>query len=166
MNQKIIAAKEAVVNDLAESIRSSQSTVVVEYRGLSVAQLTELRKSLRDEGAELKVYKNNLVLRASKELGYAELESSLTGPNAIVFSKDSVTAAPRILAKYAKKNKSLVIKSGIAEGKVLSSEQVNEIAKLPSKEGMLSMLLGCLQSPVIKFACAVKAVAENQEQKA
>lgn len=163
MNQKIIAAKEAMVNEVAESIKASQSTTIVEYRGLTVAELTELRKSLRAEGAELKVYKNNLVLRASKELGYAELESSLEGPNAVVFSKESATAAPKILAKYAKKNKNLVIKSGIAEGRVLTQEQVKELAKLPSKEGMLSMLLGCLQSPVIKFACAVKAVAENQE---
>ena len=166
MNQSIIAAKEAMVNEVAEGIKSSQSTTIVEYRGLTVAELKELRKNLRAEGAELKVYKNNLVLRASRELGYTELESSLEGPNAVVFSHESPTAAPKILAKFAKKNKNLVIKSGIAEGKVLSKEQVNELAKLPSKEGMLSMLLGCLQSPVIKFACAVKAVAENQEQNA
>ena len=166
MNQSIIAAKEAMVNEVAEGIKSSQSTTIVEYRGLTVAELKELRKNLRAEGAEIKVYKNNLVLRASRELGYTELESSLEGPNAVVFSHESPTAAPKILAKFAKKNKNLVIKSGIAEGKVLSKEQVNELAKLPSKEGMLSMLLGCLQSPVIKFACAVKAVAENQEQNA
>ena len=167
MNQKIIAAKEAMVNEVTESIKNSQSTTIVEYRGLTVAQLTELRRELRKEGAELKVYKNNLVLRASRELGYTDLESSLEGPNAVVFSKESPTAAPKILAKFAKKNKALVIKSGIAEGKVLTKDQVNELAKLPSKEGMLSMLLGCLQSPVIKFACAVKAIAEkNEEQNA
>ena len=166
MNQKVIAAKEEVVNHVAECIKNSQSTTIVEYRGLTVAELTELRKNLRAEGAELKVYKNNLVLRASKELGYDALEESLTGPNAVVFSNESPTAAPKILAKYAKRNKNLVIKSGIAEGRVLSKEQVNELAKLPSKEGMLSMLLGCLQSPVIKFACAVKAIAEKQEENA
>ena len=120
MNQKIIAAKEAMVNEVTESMKASQSTTIVEYRGLTVAQLTELRRELRKEGAELKVYKNNLVLRASRELGYADLEPSLEGPNAVVFSKESPTAAPKILAKFAKKNKALVIQSGIAEGKVLT----------------------------------------------
>ena len=79
MNQQIIAAKEAAVKEVAESMKSSQSTVVVEYRGLTVAEITELRRSLRKEGAEMKVYKNNLVVRASKELGYDGLEESLTG---------------------------------------------------------------------------------------
>ena len=100
-----------------------------------------------------------MVERAVDACGYSDLKEALTGPNAIAFSADA-TAPARVLAKFAKKHKALILKSGIVEGKVVGVDTINELASLPNKEGMLSMLLSCLQSPVRSFACAVKAVSD------
>lgn len=142
----------------------SQSAVVVEYRGLSVAEVTELRKALREEDVEFKVYKNKLVQRATESAGYAEINDKLVGPNAIAFGHSDAVAPARVLANFAKDHEALVIKAGIVEGKVLEVEEINEIAKLPGREGMYSMLLGMLQAPVSKFARVVKAVADAREE--
>ncbi len=162
MNQAVLKEKEALVETITNQIKESASSVVCEYRGLSVAEVNELRRNLRKEDVELKVYKNTMVQRAVDSLGYDELNAFLTGPNAIAFSKDA-TAPARILNDFAKKHKALVLKSGIVEGKVVDLNTIKELASLPNKEGMLSMLLSCLQSPVRSFALAVKAVAEAKE---
>lgn len=159
MNQTVLNAKQELVSQIAEKIKESSSTVVVEYRGLSVAEVSELRRNLRSEGVDFKVYKNTMVERAVDACGYSDLKEALTGPNAIAFSADA-TAPARVLAKFAKKHKALILKSGIVEGKVVGVDTINELASLPNKEGMLSMLLSCLQSPVRSFACAVKAVSD------
>lgn len=163
MNQAIIDAKKAVVTEVAEKMKSAKSTVIVEYRGLTVAEVTELRNSLREENVELKVYKNKLVQRATESVGYADLNDKLVGPNALAFGKSDAVAPARILAKFAKTHEDLVIKAGVVEGKVLAEDEIKEIAKLPGREGMYSMLLGMLQAPVSKFARAVKAVADAKE---
>lgn len=165
MNQTIIDGKKAVVAEIAEKMRESQSAVVVEYRGLTVKEVTELRRELRAEEVEFKVYKNSLAQRAAEEVGFNELTETLTGPNAIAFGKDAVAPA-RVLAKFAKKHDKLVIKAGAVEGKVVDQETINSLSKLPNREGMISMLLGCLQSPVRSFACAVKAVADQKGETA
>lgn len=162
MNQTIIDAKSEVVSEIAGKFQNAQSSVVVEYRGLSVAEITELRRELRENGVDFKVYKNTLARRACDELGLSELNDSLTGPNAIAFSEDAV-APSRVLAKFAKTHEKLVLKAGVVEGKVVGVETIKELSSLPNKEGMLSMLLSCLQSPVRSFACAVKAVADQKE---
>jgi len=162
MNQAVLNGKQAVVAEIADKIKNSDSTVVCEYRGLSVAEVTELRRNLRAENVELKVYKNTMVERAADELGFGELKDALTGPNAFAFSSDA-TAPARVLAKFAKKHKNLVLKSGIVEGKVVSEETMKELSLLPNRDGMLSMLLSCLQSPVSSFARVVKAVADAKE---
>ena len=162
MNQAILESKQAVINEISEKIKNSDSTVVCEYRGLSVAEVTELRRNLRAEGVELKVYKNTMVERAVDACGLAELKDTLTGPNAFAFSQDA-TAPARVLAKFAKKHKCLVLKSGIVEGKVVDEATIKELSLLPNRDGMLSMLLSCLQSPVSSFARVVKAVAEAKE---
>lgn len=162
MNQTIIDAKGEVVSEIVGKFQGSHSSVVVEYRGLSVAEITELRRELRSNGVDFKVYKNTLARRACDELGFSELNESLTGPNAIAFSEDAVAPA-RVLANFAKKHEKLVLKSGIVEGKVVGVDTIKELSSLPNKEGMLSMLLSCLQSPVRSFACVVKAVADQQE---
>jgi large subunit ribosomal protein L10 len=97
-------------------------------------------------------------------LGYQDLEDTLVGPNAFVFSNEDAVSAPKVLAKFARKNENLVIKGGIVEGRVVNSDELKVVATLPNKEGLLSMLLGCLTSPVVKFACAVKEIAKAQEQ--
>ena len=162
MNQAVLSAKQDVVSEITTKIKDSQSTVIVEYRGLSVAEVTELRRALRAEDVDFKIYKNTMAQRAVSELGFEEIKNSLTGPNAIAFSKDA-TAPARVLSKFAKNHKDLVLKSGIVEGKEVNLETLQELANLPNKEGMLSMLLSCLQSPIRSFACVVKAVADAKE---
>ena len=162
MNKAVLSNKQAVVSEISEKIKNSDSTVVCEYRGLTVAEVTELRRNLRAENVEFKVYKNTMVQRAADELGLNELDDSLTGPNAFAFSEDA-TAPARVLAKFAKKHKALVLKKGVVEGKVVDEATIKELSLLPNRDGMLSMLLSCLQSPVSSFARVVKAVAEAKE---
>lgn len=163
MNQAIIDAKKLVVDEVAGKMRESQSTVIVEYRGLTVAEVTELRNSLREENVELKVYKNKLVQRATTAEGYEALNADLVGPNALAFGHDDAVAPARILAKFAKKHDALKIKSGIVEGRVLPQEEIMAVSKLPGREGMYSMLLCCLKEPVAKVARVVKAIADAKE---
>ena len=163
MNKAIIAQKETLVNEVSEEMKNSASTIVVEYRGLTVEKITQLRRDLRKQDASMKVYKNSIISRAANLVGYSELDNELTGPNAIVFSKTDSTGAAKLLTKYAKRNEELVVKGGIVEGKYVDANEMKVVATLPNKEGMLSMLLGCLQAPIRNFACALKAVADKQE---
>lgn len=163
MSKEIIEAKGQVVAEIAQQFKVAQSSVVVEYRGLSVAEMTELRRSLRAENVVFKVYKNKLVQRAAEQEGMSEYNSFLTGPNAIAFGQDDAIAPARVLADFAKKHEALVIKAGYVEGKFLPQEEVMTLAKLPNRSGMYSMLLGCLQAPVSKFARVIKAVADTKE---
>lgn len=164
MNKEIVAAKKKVIDTVAEAFKNAQSVSVIEYRGLTVNELEVLRKDLRKENAELKVFKNTLVEKAVEELGYKELKEILEGPNALVFSHTDAVTGPRIVSKFAKAHENLIIKGGIVEGKAVTDAEMKVIATLPGKEGLLSMLLSCLQSPVRGFACAVKAIAEKKEQ--
>lgn len=161
MNQEILQTKSELVNEVVASIKDSSTVVVCEYRGLSVAELTELRRTLRTTDSSMAIYKNTLVKRAVESLGLHDAVQYLEGPNALIFCKD-VTAGAKVLAKYSRKNDLLVIKAGIVEGKVVDKKQMLELSKLPNKEGMISMLLSVLQAPVRQFACAVKAVADSK----
>ena len=161
MNQAVLAAKSETVKEISEKAKKSQTIIVCEYRGLTVAQIQEVRRALHKEKAEMNVYKNSLVERAVDELGYNDLNSILTGPNAIVFSED-VIAGAKVIAKYAKRHRDiLVVKGGIVEGKFVDAKGIIEVSKLPGKEGLISMFLSCLQAPIRSFACAVKAVADK-----
>ncbi len=164
MNKEILAGKQAVIDEIAEAIKNSHSVSIVEYRGLTVGQIEGLRKDLRKENCTLRVYKNTLVNRAAHEQGYPDLKDHLEGPNAFVFSNNDEVSAPKILVKFAKRNEQMVIKGGLVGGKVIGADELKVVATLPSKEGLLSMLLSCLTSPVRGFACAVKAVADKQEE--
>lgn len=155
--------KVQAVNEIATKLRESQTTVVADYRGLTVAQVTELRRQLREAGVEFKVYKNTLTRLATAKENLTELDQYLTGPNAIAFSNNDVIAPAKIIAEYAKKNDKLEIKGGVIEGKVVGAEEIKALAALPSREGLLSMLLSVLQAPMRNFALAVKAVAEQKE---
>ena len=161
MNQAVLAAKSETVKEISDKAKKSQTIVVCEYRGLTVAEIQEVRRALRKENAEMNVYKNSLVERACDELGYNELKDILKGPNAIVFSED-VIAGAKVVAKFAKKHRDiLVVKGGIVEGKFVDAKGILEVSKLPGKEGLISMFLSCLQAPIRSFACAVKAVADK-----
>ncbi|GEN35284.1 MULTISPECIES: 50S ribosomal protein L10 [Aneurinibacillus] len=155
--------KVQIVNEIVEKLQNSKSTVVTDYRGLNVAQVTELRKKCREAGVEFKVYKNTLTRRATAEAGLTDLDAVLTGPTAIAFSKEDEIAAAKVLSDFAKANEALEIKGGVMEGKVLSVDEVKAIASLPNREGLLSMLLSVLQAPIRNFALAVKAVGDQKE---
>ncbi|XID90847.1 50S ribosomal protein L10 [Paenibacillaceae bacterium WGS1546] len=164
-NAKIIQAKQQEVDAIAAKLRESSSTIVTDYRGLNVAQVTELRKQLREAGVEFQVLKNSLVSRAAASAELSELDTVLTGPTAVAFGTDAVAPA-KILSDFAKKNDALKIKAGVVEGRVVDAAQVKALADLPSREGLLSMLLSVLQAPVRNFALAVKAVADKNEASA
>lgn len=161
---KVLEAKQTVVTEIADKMKASASMVVVDYRGLNVAQATDLRKQLREAGVEFKVYKNSMVRRAAEASGLEGLNEHLTGPNAIAFSTEDVIAPARIINNFAKTNEALEIKAGVIEGAIASVEEVKALATLPSREGLLSMLLSVLQAPMRNFALATKAVADQKEE--
>ncbi|MER1987802.1 MAG: 50S ribosomal protein L10 [Solibacillus sp.] len=161
---KAIETKSVLVQEIATKFEAAASVVVVDYRGLTVGQVTELRKQLREAGVEFKVYKNTLTRRATEKAGVEAINEFLTGPNAIAFSNEDVVAPAKIINEFAKKNEALEIKAGIIEGTIASVEDVKALAELPSREGLLSMLLSVLQAPVRNFALATKAVAEQKEE--
>ncbi|HEY9576212.1 MAG TPA: 50S ribosomal protein L10 [Pseudobacillus sp.] len=160
----VIEQKKQLVNDIADKFKNSASTVIVDYRGLTVSQVTELRKQLREAGVEFKVYKNTLTRRAAETAEISGLDEFLTGPNAIAFSTEDVIAPAKILNSFAKANEALEIKAGVLEGNLVTAEEVKALAELPSREGLLSMLLSVLQAPMRNFALAAKAVADQKEE--
>ena len=164
MSEAAIAKKETLVQAAAEKFESAASVVIVDYRGLTVEEVTNLRKQLRDAGVEMKVIKNSILSRAAKKVGLDGLDEVFTGPTAVAFSNDDVAAPAKIIDEFAKDAKALEIKGGVIEGKVSSVEQITALAKLPNREGLLSMLLSVLQAPVRNVAYAVKAVAEKNEE--
>ncbi|XKR51474.1 50S ribosomal protein L10 [Enterococcus faecalis] len=164
MSEATIAKKESLVQATAEKFESEASVVIVDYRGLTVEEVTNLRKQLREAGVEMKVIKNSILSRAAKKVGLDGLDEVFTGPTAVAFSNDDVVAPAKIIDEFAKDAKALEIKGGVIEGKVSSVEQITALAKLPNREGLLSMLLSVLQAPVRNVAYAVKAVAEKNEE--
>ena len=155
--------KAAVVSDISAKLGRSKSTIVADYRGLTVAEITDLRKSLREAGVDFRVVKNTLASRAAAESNVSELDAYLKGPTAIAFGYEDPVTPAKLLNVFAAAHKALEIKGGLVEGRLVDASGVEELAKLPSREGMLSMLLGVLQAPVRNLAYAIKQVAEQQE---
>ena len=164
MSEAIIAKKAAIVDEVSEKFTAAASVVVVDYRGLTVDEVTRLRKQLRDAGVEIKVIKNSILSRAAKAAGLEGLDEVFTGPTAVAFSNEDVVAPAKIIDEFAQEAKALEIKGGVIEGKVSSLEEIIALAKLPNREGLLSMLLSVLQAPVRNVAYAVNAVIESKEE--
>ncbi|QQM95775.1 50S ribosomal protein L10 [Staphylococcus pseudintermedius] len=162
----IIEAKKQQVDVIADQLKGSVSTVVVDYRGLTVAEVTELRKQLREANVQYKVYKNTMLRRATEKAGIEGLDEFLTGPTAVAFTTEDVVAPAKVIAGFAKEHEALEIKSGIMEGSVITADEVKTVGSLPSHEGLVSMLLSVLQAPMRNFAYAVKAVGESKEENA
>lgn len=161
MNHKNIVAKEAIVNEIETLAKDNAAVIVFEYHGLSVAKITELRRQLLATGAHMAIYKNSLVERAVAKLDKPDLNEYLTGPNALLFSKD-VSSGAKVLARFARFNDEVEIKGGLFENRVVvDGAEVRNIAKLPDRNGMISMFLSVLNAPIQKFAATVKAVAEK-----
>ena len=163
MSEAIIAKKAEQVEAVAEKMKAAASIVVVDARGLTVEQDTVLRRELRGSEVEYKVIKNSILRRAAEKAGLEDLASVFVGPSAVAFSNEDVIAPAKVISEFAKTAEALEIKGGVVDGKFTSVEEVNALASLPNKEGMLSMLLSVLQAPVRNVAYAVKAVAEKEE---
>ncbi|MYL35902.1 50S ribosomal protein L10 [Pontibacillus yanchengensis] len=161
---KIIEHKKQIVSDIAEKLQNSKSTVLVDYRGLDVDTVTNLRQQLREAGVDFKVYKNTMTRRATAEAELTDLDEVLVGPTALAFSADDAVAPAKIINNFAKENDALEIKGGVVEGNVATVAQLQELAELPDQDGLLSMLLSVLQAPMRNFALATKAVADQQEE--
>ena len=153
--------KQPIVQVIADDIKDAQSVVLVDYRGLTVAQDTELRKQLREAGVIYKVCKNTMMKRAFEGTEFAGLEEYLEGPSALVVSKDDATAPARIICKFAKTAEALEVKAGVVEGNVYDAAGINELSKVPSREELLSKLLGSLQSPITNLARVLNQIAEQ-----
>ncbi len=162
MNQDILNAKKEVVSKISTQLKEHNAVVICENLGLTVDQMMTLRKSLREKGASMYVYKNSLVSKALSEEENKELGEVLTGPNAYVFVKDATDGSLKILTKFAKKNEVLKIKGGIIDGKASDRDYVLKIATLPSKEGLVSMLLSVLQAPMRNLAYSLSQVSEKK----
>ncbi|MGN0350690.1 MAG: 50S ribosomal protein L10 [Roseburia sp.] len=156
-----VELKQPIVQEISENIKEAQSVVVVDYRGLTVAEDTQLRKQLREAGVTYKVYKNTLVNRAIEGTEFAGLSEVLEGPSAFAISTTDATAPARVLAKFAKTAPALEIKAGVVEGTFYDAKGMAAIASIPGREELLSRLLGSMQSPVTNFARVLNQIAEK-----
>ena len=156
-----VELKQPIVAEISEAIKDAQSVVLVDYRGLTVEQDTNLRKQLREAGVTYKVYKNTMMNFAFKGTDFEALAPYLEGPSAVAISTTDATAPARILAKFAKDAKALEIKAGVVEGIVYDANGMQAIAQIPSREELISKLLGSLQSPITNFARVMNQLAEK-----
>ena len=157
-----VELKKPIVEEISANIKYAQSVVIVDHRGLTVAEDTELRKQLREAGITYKVYKNTMMNFAFKGTDCEGLAPYLEGPSAIAISKDDATAPARILCKFAKNAKALEIKGGVVEGTVYDSKGIEAISNVPSREELLGKLLGSIQSPITNLARVLNQIAEQQ----
>lgn len=147
---------EGIVREIQEKLENATSVVITDYRGLTVAQATELRRQLREAGVEFQVLKNTLTILAARGAGIEGLEDVLKGPSALAFSGDPVSAA-KVLYRYAKKNEALEVKGGVLEGRSVTVEEIRVLAELPSREELLAKLAGGMASPLVGFAAVLQA---------
>lgn len=163
-NEKVINQKKEEVSKLAEKIKESKIVLLTDYRGISVESVTALRKDLRNTNAEYKVIKNNITRRALAEAGIEGLEDKLEGPTAVIMSNEDYLEPAKVIYKFTKDNDFYKIKGGVIEGKVMTAEEIITIAKLPSKETLLSMLAGALLGNISKLAVALDQVRSQKEE--
>ena len=161
-NQAIIAKKEEVVNEIAERVKNANSIVLFDYRGLTDAEIVELRRKLREENSSYKVYKNTLTKRAFDKLSI-KLDDCLEGPSAIATSDDEI-AAIKVLAEFAKTHPALELKGGYVDGKVASLEELNKLATIPSRDGLLTMFAAGLMEHVKNVAICLDLHSQNLEE--
>ena len=160
-----LEAKKQVVADIVEKLKNAECMMVCSYSGLTVEQVTELRKQCREGGVHYCVLKNRLVLRALKELNIEGIDNLLEGPNAFVFGNKDVTSAPKIISSFIEKNKltSLEIKGGLMGTEAMDVAAVKELAATPSREELLATMVGCLVSPVSALVSVLEQIAEKKE---
>ena len=156
-NEKIIKQKEEEVEKLAEKMKSSSIVLLTDYRGINVADVTELRKTLRKSNAEYVVIKNNITKRALNKIGISELDDVLVGPTAVIMAEEEYLPALKAIYKYSKENDFYKMKAVVLEGKVTSLDELKVLATLPSREELIAKLAGCLLANVSKLAATLDA---------
>ena len=157
-----LEAKKEIVEEIKNKIQSSISLTFVDYRGLTVEEDTKMRRTLREAGVEYKVYKNRLILKALEDLGMTGYDDLLQGTTAVAFGMQDEVSGPRIIVETSENTKKMQVKGGILNGNRVDADMVNQLAKIPSKEVLISKLLYLLQSPVRSVAIALNAIAEKQ----
>lgn len=157
-----VELKQPIVEEIKSKVDGAASVVLVDYRGLTVEQDTKLRKALREAGCEYKVYKNTLMKRAFEGTDFAQFDDLLDGPSAIAISKDDATAPIRILNNVAKEAEDLEFKGAVVEGSFYDNKGVKALASIPSRDELISKLLGSLQSPIANIARVLNQIAQNQ----
>ena len=158
-----VELKQPIVDEVKAMLEDAKSAVAVKYLGVTVEQDTKMRKELRENGVSYKVYKNTLIKRAAEGTDFAQLGPVLEGPTALAVSKTDATAPARIIAKYAKETKIVELKGGVVEGAYYDEKGITAISEIPSREELLSRLLGSMQSPVANFARVIKQIAEKDQ---
>lgn len=161
-SQSVLEQKQKIVADLSEQLKAACIGVIVDYKGISVADDTALRKELRESNVKYTVVKNTLLKRAAAEAGIAGLDDALNGTTALAIADDDYTAAPRILAKYAEDHENFSIKTGFMDGAVIDNAMVDSLAKLPTKEVLLATVLNAFNAPIAAFARAVQAIVDKE----
>lgn len=166
MSEAAIAKKAEIVKQTTELLNNAESAIVVDYRGLSVAEVTDLRKQLRDADVHMHVIKNKVLDRAVEGTDYEGLKDTFVGPTAVAFSDEDPIAPAKILKKFADDHDQLTIKGGFIEKEVKTLDEINTFATMPSRDELLSMLASALSDPMRKIARAVKAVADKENEAA
>ncbi|MBQ2734954.1 MAG: 50S ribosomal protein L10 [Clostridia bacterium] len=161
-SNSILVQKQQVVADLAEQIKNSAAGVIVNYQGITVENDTAMRKALREAGVKYVVMKNTMTGRACDMVGYGDLKQYLSGMTAIAISENDPVAAAKVLKQYADKVETFNILAGYVDGAVIDANTVNELAEIPNKETLIAKFLGSIQSPLYKFAYAIKAVVDKE----
>ena len=156
-NERVLKEKQEMVEQLAQSLSETAAGVFVDYRGLTVEEDTQLRNQFRQLGVQYNVIKNSTIRFAIKKCGLEEIEPILHGPTALATHATDLVAPAKVIAEFAKKNENLKIKSGYVEGKVISIEEINKLATLPSKEELIAKVLGGMNSPIAGFANVLNA---------
>ena len=156
-----VSLKQPIIQEISDHVKDAASVVIVDYRGLTVTEDTQLRKNMREAGITYKVYKNTMMNFAFKDTEFEPLSEVLAGPSAIAVSKDDATAPARIIANFAKTAPELEIKAGVVEGTYYDAEGMKAIAAIPSREELLSRLLGSMQSPITNLARVLNQIAEQ-----
>ena len=161
MKEKVIQEKQKIIEEIKGKVNEAQAVVLVDYRGLNVEELTELRSKYREAGVEYKVYKNTMMRFAFKDAGYEDFNEYLKGPNAVAFGFDDPVQAAKITNEFAKVHDKLEIKAGIVDGKIIGIEEVESLASLPSKEVLIAQVLAGLNAPISGFANVLQANIRN-----
>ncbi len=165
-NEKIIAQKEKEVNELADKMKAAKIILLTDYRGITVEGVTNLRADLRKANTEYKVIKNNITRRALEKCEYTGLDELLEGPTAVIINSEDYLDTAKTIYEFTKANEFYKIKGGIIEGKVMTAEEIITLAKLPSKETLISMLAGALLGNISKLAVGLDQVRMQKEAQA